>query len=81
MPAPADPGARDFAHAELDRLWLTDINEHPTGGGNVYCAVIGLCRAAEERCCCRWAVGQLETASREASDLVFTGVVRVNRLS
>jgi putative transposase len=31
---------RQFAVAELDRLWLTDITEHPTAEGKVYCAAV-----------------------------------------
>jgi transposase InsO family protein len=29
---------RDFARQERDRLWVTDITEHPTREGKVYCA-------------------------------------------
>jgi putative transposase len=43
-----DPGAesaddlvnRQFAVAGPDRLWLTDITEHPTGEGKLYCAAV-----------------------------------------
>ena len=43
-----DPGAepyadlvdRNFAAAGPDRLWLTDITEHHTGEGKVYCAAV-----------------------------------------
>jgi putative transposase len=31
---------RQFTVAELDRLWLTDITEHPTAEGKTYCAAI-----------------------------------------
>ena len=31
---------RDFDVAEPDRVWLTDIIEHPTGEGKLYLAVI-----------------------------------------
>jgi transposase InsO family protein len=31
---------RDFARADPDRLWVTDITEHPTREGKVYCAVV-----------------------------------------
>ena len=30
----------DFARADPDRLWVTDITEHPTREGKVYCAVV-----------------------------------------
>ncbi len=36
----ADLVDRDFARAEPDRLWVTDITEHPTREGKVYCAVV-----------------------------------------
>ena len=31
---------RDFARTEPNRLWLTDITEHPTREGKVYCAAV-----------------------------------------
>ena len=31
---------RDFARSEPDQLWVTDITEHPTREGKVYCAVV-----------------------------------------
>jgi transposase InsO family protein len=31
---------RRFARSEPDRLWVTDITEHPTREGKVYCAVV-----------------------------------------
>jgi putative transposase len=31
---------RQFAREEPDRLWVTDITEHPTHEGKVYCAVV-----------------------------------------
>ena len=31
---------RKFGQAEPDRLWVTDITEHPTREGKVYCAVV-----------------------------------------
>jgi putative transposase len=42
---PADQPATDlvnrhFTVAEPDRLWLTDITEHPTAEGKVYCAAV-----------------------------------------
>jgi transposase InsO family protein len=36
----ADLVDRDFARTEPDRLWVTDITEHPTREGKVYCAVV-----------------------------------------
>lgn len=35
---------RDFTSARLDRLWLTDISEHPTAEGKLYlCAIKDTC--------------------------------------
>lgn len=34
------PGNRDFTRAGPDQLWITDITEHPTREGKVYCAVV-----------------------------------------
>jgi transposase InsO family protein len=31
---------RQFTRHERDRLWVTDITEHPTREGKVYCAVV-----------------------------------------
>ena len=32
--------ARQFTAEGPDRTWLTDITEHPTREGKVYCAVV-----------------------------------------
>lgn len=37
---PADLVDRNFVRVEPDQLWLTDITEHPTREGRVYCAVV-----------------------------------------
>ncbi|QFZ24632.1 DDE-type integrase/transposase/recombinase [Saccharothrix syringae] len=39
-PTAADLVDRDFARAAPGRLWVTDITEHPTREGKVYCAVV-----------------------------------------
>jgi putative transposase len=31
---------RQFGRVEPDRLWVTDITEHPTRESKVYCAVV-----------------------------------------
>jgi hypothetical protein len=36
----ADLVDRQFARADPNRLWVTDITEHPTREGKVYCAVV-----------------------------------------
>ena len=40
QPTAGDLVERDFARSEPDRLWVTDITEHPTREGKVYCAVV-----------------------------------------
>ena len=40
MATAADLVERRFARSEPDRLWVTDITEHPTREGKVYCAVV-----------------------------------------
>jgi transposase InsO family protein len=37
---PRDLVDRVFTRTEPDRLWVTDITEHPTREGKVYCAVV-----------------------------------------
>jgi transposase InsO family protein len=39
-PTASDLVDRNFARSEPDRLWVTDITEHPTREGKVYCAVV-----------------------------------------
>lgn len=34
------PDARCFARTGPDQLWVTDITEHPTREGKVYCCVV-----------------------------------------
>jgi hypothetical protein len=40
QPTARDHVERDFSRDEPDRLWVTDITEHPTREGKVYCAVV-----------------------------------------
>ncbi len=37
---PTDLVDRNFGRHEPDQLWVTDITEHPTREGKVYCAVV-----------------------------------------
>ncbi|OZB89048.1 MAG: hypothetical protein B7X41_04920, partial [Microbacterium sp. 14-71-5] len=30
----------DFTAAESDKVWVTDVTEHPTGEGKLYCCAI-----------------------------------------
>ncbi|MFI1517806.1 IS3 family transposase [Kitasatospora cineracea] len=39
-PTPADLVDRQFTRSSRDQLWVTDITEHPTREGKVYCAVV-----------------------------------------
>jgi len=39
-PSAADLVNRDFTRKTRDQLWVTDITEHPTFEGKVYCAVV-----------------------------------------
>ncbi|HTP29740.1 MAG TPA: DDE-type integrase/transposase/recombinase [Anaeromyxobacteraceae bacterium] len=40
VPTAADHVQRQFQRAAPDQLWVTDIPEHPTREGKVYCAVV-----------------------------------------
>ena len=40
MATASDLVDRNFTRSEPDRLWVTDIAEHPTREGKVYCAVV-----------------------------------------
>jgi hypothetical protein len=40
QPTASDLVDQDFARSDPDRLWVTDITEHPTREGKVYCAVV-----------------------------------------
>ena len=40
MDTPADLVDRNFARHEPDRLWVTDVTEHPTREPKVYYAVV-----------------------------------------
>ena len=51
---------RDFARTEPNRLWLTDITEHPTREGKVYCAVV---LDAFSRRVVGWSIDSSQTAN------------------
>src|SRR3954453_18999159 len=40
LPSAEDLVDRQFRRGRPNRLWLTDITEHPTREGKVYCAVV-----------------------------------------
>jgi putative transposase len=51
---------RKFAREERDQLWVTDITEHPTREGKVYCAVV---LDVFSRRVVGWAIDATQTAS------------------
>jgi putative transposase len=51
---------RDFARTEPNRLWLTDITEHRTREGKVYCAVV---LDAFSRRVVGWSIDSSQTAN------------------
>jgi putative transposase len=51
---------RDFARSEPNRLWLTDITEHRTREGKVYCAVV---LDAVSRRVVGWSIDSSQTAN------------------
>lgn len=57
---------RNFAVEEPDRLWLTDITEHPTGEGKLYCAAV---MDAYSRRIIGWSI-----AERQNTDLVVSAL-------
>jgi putative transposase len=59
-PTASDLVNRDFARIEPNRLWLTDITEHPTREGRVYCAVV---LDAFSRRVVGWSIDSSQTAS------------------
>ena len=71
-PGPAvqdDHVQRDFTAAGADQVWVTDITEHPTGEGKVYCCAIKdlfsnriVGYALDERMTAQLAVTALRTA-------------------
>ncbi|MDT0326951.1 DDE-type integrase/transposase/recombinase [Nocardiopsis lambiniae] len=51
---------RHFTRQGLDQLWITDITEHPTREGKVYCVVVlDVC----SRCVVGWAIDSSPTAA------------------
>jgi putative transposase len=59
-PTAEDLVNRDFARTEPNRLWLTDITEHPTREGKVHCAVV---LDAFSRRVVGWSIDSLQTSS------------------
>ena len=59
-PTAEDLVNRDFARTEPNRLWLTDITEHRTREGKVYCAVV---LDAFSRRVVGWSIDSSQTSS------------------
>jgi transposase InsO family protein len=59
-PTAEDLVNRDFARTEPNRLWLTDITEHRTREGKVYCAVV---LDAFSRRVVGWSIDSSQTAN------------------
>jgi putative transposase len=59
-PTAEDLVNRDFARSEPNRLWLTDITEHRTREGKVYCAVV---LDAFSRRVVGWSIDSSQTAN------------------
>jgi transposase InsO family protein len=59
-PTASDLVNRDFARTEPNRLWLTDITEHRTFEGKVYCAVV---LDAFSRRVVGWSIDSSQTAN------------------
>ncbi|MFD0684610.1 DDE-type integrase/transposase/recombinase [Actinomadura fibrosa] len=59
-PTAADLVDRQFARSEPDELWVTDITEHPTREGRVYCCVV---LDAFSRKVVGWSIDSAQTAT------------------
>lgn len=59
---------RQFHVDAPDRLWLTDITEHPTGDGKLYCAAI---MDAYSRRIIGWSIGIRQTTALVTSALMM----------
>src|SRR5204862_8336704 len=64
---------RQFSRDERDQLWVTDITEHPTREGKVYCAVV---LDVFSRRVVGWAIDASQTASLATNAL---GMAIANR--
>jgi putative transposase len=65
-PTASDLVHRDFTRPVPDRLWVTDITEHPTREGKVYCAVV---LDAFSRRVVGWSIDASQTAALVTSAL------------
>ena len=59
-PTAADLVDRQFTRSDRDQLWVTDITEHPTREGKVYCAVV---LDTYSRRVVGWSIGSSQTAA------------------
>lgn len=65
-PTAADLVDRQFTRPRPDQLWVTDITEHPTREGKVYCAVV---LDAFSRRVVGWSIDSAQTAGLVTSAL------------
>jgi len=66
LATPADLGRRDFRRAGPNQLWVTDITEHSTREGKVYCCVV---LDAWSRRVVGWAIDSTQRAGLATSAL------------
>lgn len=86
-PAVADDHVRrEFTATELDRVWLTDISEHPTREGKIYvCAIKDVCSrrivgvSIDQRMTARLAVTALQVAIARRDPQPGTTIVHSDR--
>ena len=60
LPTTADLVDRQFRRTEPDKLWVTDITEHPTREGKLYCCVV---LDAYSRRVVGWSIDSTQTAA------------------
>ncbi len=75
-PTASDLVDRHFARDEPDRLWVTDITEHPTREGKVYCAVV---LDVYSRRVVGWSIDASRTASLVTNALGFVALCAFGR--
>ena len=73
MATASDHVDRQFHRADLDQLWVTDITEHPTREGKLYCCVV---LDAYSRSVVGWSIDSQQAASLVMSAL---GMAIANR--
>jgi transposase InsO family protein len=75
-PTAADLVDRNFARTAPDKLWVTDITEHPTREGKVYCAVV---LDTHSRRVVGWSIDSSQTAALVTNALNMATVIHSDR--